>query len=119
MGIGGVALTWLLQREGLLAKPVKPEFAAHDLLPKRPPHEPRAKAMISLFMQGGPSQMDLCDPKPMLDEVGWQGHPGETQVRRRSRGQRPGAAQFLEIQQARTKRHGLLGTAARLRRDCR
>ena len=71
MGIGGVALTWLLQREGLLAKPVKPEFAAHDLLPKRPPHEPRAKAMISLFMQGGPSQMDLCDPKPMLDE--WAG----------------------------------------------
>ena len=27
--------------------------------------------MISLFMQGGPSQMDLCDPKPMLDE--WAG----------------------------------------------
>ncbi|MDP6306936.1 MAG: DUF1501 domain-containing protein, partial [Verrucomicrobiota bacterium] len=71
MGIGGVALTWLLQREGLRAKPVKPEFAAHDLLPKRPPYEPRAKAMISLFMQGGPSQMDLCDPKPMLDE--WAG----------------------------------------------
>ena len=73
MGIGGVALTWLLQREGLLAKPVKPELAsqAHSLLPKRPHHEPRAKAMISLFMQGGPSQMDLCDPKPMLDE--WAG----------------------------------------------
>ena len=73
MGIGGVALTWLLQREGLLANPVKPELAgqSHSLLPKRPPNEPRAKAMISLFMQGGPSQMDLCDPKPMLDE--WAG----------------------------------------------
>ena len=68
MGIGGVALTWLLQQEGLLAKPVKPEFTAYDLLPKRPPDEPRAKAMISLFMQGGPSQIDLCDPKTMLDE---------------------------------------------------
>ena len=68
-----VALTWLLQKEGLLAKPIKPELAsqAHSLLPKRPHHEPRAKAMISLFMQGGPSQMDLCDPKPMLDE--WAG----------------------------------------------
>jgi len=73
MGIGGVALTWLLQKEGLLAKPIKPELAsqAHSLLPKRPHLEPRAKAMISLFMQGGPSQMDLCDPKPMLDE--WAG----------------------------------------------
>ncbi len=72
-GISGVALTWLLQREGLLAKPVKPELVgqSHTLLPRRPLKEPRAKAMISLFMQGGPSQMDLCDPKPMLDE--WAG----------------------------------------------
>ena len=33
MGIGGVALTWLLQKEGLLAKPIKPELAsqAHSL----------------------------------------------------------------------------------------
>ena len=73
MGIGGLALGWLLNREGLLAKPLKPDLTAqsHSMLPKRPHHEPRAKAMISLFMQGGPSQMDLCDPKPMLDE--WAG----------------------------------------------
>ena len=73
MGIGGVALAWLLQREGLLAKPVKPDLTAttHTLLPKQPHHKPRAKAMISCFMQGGPSQMDICDPKPQLDE--WAG----------------------------------------------
>ena len=66
-------LAWLLQREGLLAKPVKPNLgaAAHTLLPKQPHHAPRAKAMISCFMQGGPSQMDICDPKPQLDE--WAG----------------------------------------------
>ena len=72
MGMGGVALAWLLQREGLLAKLVKNETgAAHNLLPKKPHHPPKAKAMISFFMQGGPSQMDLCDPKPMLDK--WAG----------------------------------------------
>ena len=73
MGIGGVALAWLLQREGLLAKPVKPglKAARHNLLPKQPHYAPRAKAMISCFMQGGPSQMDICDPKPQLDE--WAG----------------------------------------------
>lgn len=73
MGIGGVALAWLLQREGLLAKSVKPdlETTTHSLLLKQPHHPPRAKAMISCFMQGGPSQMDICDPKPMLDE--WAG----------------------------------------------
>ena len=35
----------------------------------RPPHfPPRATAMIHLFMNGGPSQMDLFDPKPELDK---------------------------------------------------
>jgi hypothetical protein len=35
----------------------------------RPPHFPaKAKSVIHLFMQGGPSQMDLFDPKPTLDK---------------------------------------------------
>ena len=68
MGVGHVALAWLLSREGLLAKQenltkARPTF---DLTPKAPPAEPRAKAMISLFMHGGPSHMDLTDPKPEL-----------------------------------------------------
>ena len=68
-GLGSLALASLLQRDGLLAAPVKPLLATeetYDLLPKQPHFQPRAKAMISLFMMGGPSQMDLFDPKPML-----------------------------------------------------
>ncbi|HEY0980989.1 DUF1501 domain-containing protein [Schlesneria sp.] len=38
-----------------------------DLAPRRPNFEPKAKAVIHLFMNGGPSQMDLFDPKPELD----------------------------------------------------
>ena len=38
-----------------------------DLLPKQPHFEPKAKSVIQLFMNGGPSQMDLFDPKPELD----------------------------------------------------
>jgi len=76
MGMGGVALAWLLQREGLLAKLVKTDpGATHNLLPKKPHHPPKARAMISFFMQGGPSQMDLCDPKPMLDKWGGKDFP--------------------------------------------
>ena len=73
MGLGSIALAWLLQKEGLLAKEVKPAAgpAAYDTLPKQTHHEPRAKAMISIFMQGGPSQVDICDPKPTLDK--WAG----------------------------------------------
>src|SRR5688572_13199978 len=69
-GIGSVALTWLLAREGFAAPSPPPqpplEKPTYDLLPKRPPAEPKAKAMISIFMQGGPSHLDLFDPKPEL-----------------------------------------------------
>lgn len=78
LGIGSVALSWLLNEEGLLASPVKPEGPQRfDLKPKQPPAPPRAQAMISFFMQGGPSQVDLFDPKPELDRLNGQKFPGE------------------------------------------
>jgi len=39
----------------------------YDLKPRAPHFHARAKAVIHLFMNGGPSQMDLFDPKPELD----------------------------------------------------
>jgi len=39
-----------------------------DLKPRRPHIAPRAQSVIHLFMNGGPSQMDLFDPKPLLDK---------------------------------------------------
>ncbi len=79
LGLGSVALAWLLNEEGLLAKPARPELdlKSFNLKPKAPHFEPRAKAMISLFMQGGPSQMDLFDPKPLLEKYDGQKFPGE------------------------------------------
>jgi hypothetical protein len=79
-GLGTLALASLLEKDGLLAAPVKPESfgeVRYDLLPKKPHFEPQAKAMISLFMMGGPSQMDLFDPKPMLTKYHGQKFPGE------------------------------------------
>jgi hypothetical protein len=77
--LGAVALPWLLQRDGLLAAPVRPELqpATFDLEARRPPRPAKARAMISLFMIGGPSQMDLFDPKPMLTKYHLQKFPGE------------------------------------------
>jgi hypothetical protein len=79
-GLGTLALATLLKQDGLLGAPVKPALGADaqfDLLPK-PQHFPgKAKAMISLFMMGGPSQMDLFDPKPMLTKYDGQNFPGE------------------------------------------
>ena len=44
-----------------------------DLAPRAPHFAPKAKAVIQLFMNGGPSQMDLFDPKPELRK--WHGKP--------------------------------------------
>lgn len=77
--LSSLAIASLLQREGLLAAPVKPHGAgqAFDARPKPPSGSGRAQAMISLFMVGGPSQMDLFDPKPMLTKYHQQKFPGE------------------------------------------
>ena len=63
-GIGMVALATLLQqqRSRLLAD----ERGARTLSPKAPHFAPKAKRVIYLFMHGGPSHVDLFDPKPEL-----------------------------------------------------
>jgi hypothetical protein len=67
-GIGAFALADLLRRDGLLAgTPAKPgENLSLDLKARKPHFAPKATAMISLFMHGGPSHVDLLDPKPAL-----------------------------------------------------
>ncbi len=78
LGVGGVALAWLLKQDGLLATPPRPELTPRrfDLTPRPPHFAPRARAMISFFMQGGPSHLDLFDPKPALARYDGQPFPG-------------------------------------------
>ena len=54
--LGAVAMTDLMAKEAL-----------GPLAPKKPMHSPKAKAVIMLFMEGGPSQIDTFDPKPKLN----------------------------------------------------
>ena len=74
MGFGSLALGYLLgQESGLQAK------AAMDLgnpLAPRDPHFPgKAKSVIFIFFQGGPSQVDTFDPKPELNRLDGQPLP--------------------------------------------
>ncbi len=72
-GIGIAALADLLTAEGLTAA------TRQNPLAPRPPHfEPTAKSVIFMFMEGGPSQMDLFDPKPALER--WHGEPAPESV---------------------------------------
>jgi hypothetical protein len=63
-GFGAVALAALLHEEGRAA-----ETKEKNPLAPKPPHFPaKAKSVIFLFMDGGPSQVDTFDPKPRLDK---------------------------------------------------
>src|SRR5581483_3540957 len=64
-GVHGAALASLLNAE-LFGAPAAGQPKVYDLKPK-PPHFPsKAKAVIHLFQNGGPSQVDLFDPKPTV-----------------------------------------------------
>ena len=67
-GIGGLALSNLLGMDGLLG-------ASGGAGTARTHHKPRAKNCIYIYLEGGPSQMDLYDPKPMLNQLDGQPLP--------------------------------------------
>ena len=59
MGLGSVALNWMLAGDA--------SAETH--------HRPRAKSVIWLFMEGGPSHLDLLDPKPLLNRLAGKSLP--------------------------------------------
>src|SRR5712664_1717784 len=70
-GTCGAALTYLLGHD--FARGSEPSASRPADLTPRASHFPaKARSVIHLFMNGGPSQMDLFDPKPALDK-----HHGE------------------------------------------
>jgi hypothetical protein len=70
-GISGLALTHMLAEQGLLAADsacVNSDSLQSPSAPRPPHYEPKAKAIISLFMSGGVSHVDTFDYKPMLEK---------------------------------------------------
>lgn len=77
-GLGSLAMAWLLARDGVVgsARGVAPAVDPRRPLGPRPSPAPaRAKSVIWLFMEGGPSHLDLFDPKPVLDRLAGQPMP--------------------------------------------
>ena len=73
MGIGSLALAYLLNEDRARGEAIKPDLEPKqfDLTPKQPHHPPRARAM-----QGGPSHIDLFDPKPEVAKWDGKTFPG-------------------------------------------
>src|SRR5690606_10005771 len=75
-GVGLAALATMFRDDGLLAADSVAPGASNDPLTPQSPHfAPRAKRCICIFLEGGPSQMDLFDPKPDLARLHGQPMP--------------------------------------------
>ena len=70
-GFGSLAFSAMLAEERARAG------AADPLAPKPPHHAAKAKAVIFLFMSGGPSHLETFDPKPLLNKLHGQPRPQE------------------------------------------
>ena len=73
-GVGLLGLAGILAQDGTLATASDP-ISASPLAPKAGHFAPRAKHIIHLFMNGGPSQVDTFDPKPALEKYNGQRPP--------------------------------------------
>ena len=70
-GFGGLTLASLASQH-------ETQAAAANSLSVKAPHRPaKAKAVIFLFMAGGPSHLETFDPKPLLNELSGQTRPKE------------------------------------------
>ena len=73
-GLYATALATLLGDDLFPANPALGN-GTHDLKPRAPHYRPKAKSVIHLFMNGGPSQVDLFDPKPELARLAGSAPP--------------------------------------------
>ena len=82
LGFGGLALNSILQREALAAGSALAKERTYDLKPK-PTHFPaKAKNVIFIYVGGGPSTIDMFDPKPAL--LKYDGKPAPFEIKGRA-----------------------------------
>ncbi|MBM3845045.1 MAG: DUF1501 domain-containing protein [Verrucomicrobia bacterium] len=105
-GIGTAALASLLhRRSGAADAPAGPSYPLQSLHWK-----PKAKRVIYLFMAGGPSQIDLLDPKPALDKYHKQELPASVRMGQRLTTMTSGQASFPVVRSIfNFKKHGQAG----------
>src|SRR4051812_43402210 len=98
-GFGGMALFWMLHQDQARAEAA----AKYDLKPKKPDFAPKVKSVIYLYMGGGPSTIDMFDPKPILKK--YDGKDSPTQVT----GRRLGVSQKIMASPWEFKQYGETG----------
>ena len=74
-GLGALAFSYLLGLDVLPGRAASASALLDPMAPKPSHHPARAKSIIWLFMEGGPSHLDLFDPKPTLQKLAGQPMP--------------------------------------------
>ncbi len=109
LGLGAVSLASLMNPLGLLGKDSWSQSPS-GLLNQGAHFPPKAKRIIYLFQSGGPSQLDLFDHKPLLQQMNGQDLPESVRKGQRLTGMTAGQAFFpLAGSQMDFKRHGKSG----------
>jgi hypothetical protein len=110
LGLGGAALAGLFHSSGTAAPKLTKAASPYQGLPDFPNFAPRAKRVIYLFMSGGPSQMDLFDYKPKLNEMNGQELPASVRMGQRLTGMSANQASLpLAGSAFKFQRHGQCG----------
>jgi hypothetical protein len=105
-GLGLLALLDLLERQGRGDETISQQ-PANPLLPKQPHRRAKARNVIWCFLDGGPSHLDLFDPKPLLTKL--DGQPLPSSFKRPVTAMGRTAYTPLLASKRRFKRHGQSG----------
>ena len=97
MGMGAVALSALLGESGSLNAAPLVATAMNPMAPKQPPLPAKAKRVLHLFMNGGPSHVDTFDPKPSLARYGGKAIPITLKTERRTGAAFPSPFEFKKF----------------------
>jgi hypothetical protein len=100
-GLGMVGLAQVMQDAGLTpaAHAATPAYA-NPMAPKQPHFPAKAKHVIHLFMNGGPSHVDTFDPKPMLDKYAGKELPNNLRTERKTGAAFPSPFEFQKYGQS-------------------
>src|SRR6476646_5113677 len=83
VGFGAMAVNSMLQRDALFAADAtSAKERIYDLKPKLPHFAPKAKRVIFIYIGGGPSTIDMFDPKPAL--MKYDGKPAPFEIKGRA-----------------------------------
>jgi hypothetical protein len=99
-GFAALGMMGLLGESALGAGPVENHTNLNPLMSRTPPLKARAKRVIFLFMNGGPSQVDTFDPKPSLQKYAGQPIPLHLPTERKTGAAFPSAYSFKKYGQS-------------------